>query len=83
MGILKESKAYIDGNFLLIDAPNPMFRTMMNTNEIMREAIKKSAAQILGKSYRLGPYKKNQTSAPDDMLAVVANKLKEIEQGGK
>ncbi len=83
IGILNGSKAYIDGSFLLIDAPNPMFRTMMNSNEIMRESIKKAALQILGKSYRLGPYKKKQSSpASDDMLAVVANKLKEIEQGG-
>ena len=82
IGILGGSKAYIDGSFLLIDAPNPMFRTMMNSNEIMRESIKRAAMQILGKSYRLGPYKKKPSSASDDMLAVVANKLKEIEQGG-
>lgn len=83
IGILNGSKAYIDGNFLLIDAPNPLFKTMMNSNEIMRDSIKKAALQILGKSYRLGPYKKKQsTPASDDMLAVVANKLKEIEQGG-
>lgn len=83
IGILADSKAYIDGGFLLIDAPNPLFRTMMNSNEIMRDSIKKAALQVLGKSYRLGPYKKKQSSAaPGDMLAVVANKLKEIEQGG-
>lgn len=83
IGILSDSKAYISGNLLLIDAPNPLFRTMMNSNEIMRDSIKKAAMQILGKAYRLGPYKKQETAAAaDDMLAVVANKLKEIEQGG-
>ncbi|MBE6739909.1 MAG: DNA polymerase III subunit gamma/tau [Ruminococcaceae bacterium] len=83
MGVLNGSKAYIDGGFLLIDAPNPLFRSMMNSNEIMRESIKKSALKHLGKSFRLGPYKKATAQGNNDMLAVIANKLKEIEQGGK
>jgi DNA polymerase-3 subunit gamma/tau len=84
MGVLNGSRAYIDGGFLLIDAPNPMFRSMINSNEIMRESIKKAALKHLGKAYRLGPYKKTETAQGDnDMLAVIANKLKEIEQGGK
>jgi DNA polymerase-3 subunit gamma/tau len=83
MGVLNGSKAYIDGGFLLIDAPNPLFRSMMNSNEIMRESIKKSALKHLGKSFRLGPYKKATAQGNSDMLAVIANKLKEIEQGGK
>ena len=83
IGVLTGSKAYISGGFLLIDAPNPMFRTMINGNEIMRESIKKAALQILGKSYRLGPYKKSQVATKEnDMLALVADKLKEIKQGG-
>lgn len=83
IGVLNGSKAYIDGGFLLIDAPNPMFRSMINSNEIMRESIKKAALKHLGKSYRLGPYKKNETAnQKEDMLAVVANKLKELGQGG-
>ncbi len=83
MGVLNGSRAYIDGGFLLIDAPNPMFRSMINSNEIMKESIKKAAVKHLGKSYRLGPYKKTETAPQEnDMLAVIANKLKEIEQGG-
>ncbi len=83
MGVLNGSRAFIDGGFLLIDAPNPMFRSMINSNEIMRESIKKAAQKHLGKVYRLGPYKKTESAKGDnDMLAVIANKLKEIEQGG-
>ena len=83
MGVLNGSRAYIDGGFLLIDAPNPMFRSMINSNEIMRESIKKAAIKHLGKSYRLGPYRKAEVNQGEgDMLAVIANKLKEIEQGG-
>ncbi len=82
IGILNNSKAYVDGGFLLIDAPNPLFRSMMNSNEIMRESIKKAALEIVGKSFRLGPYRKKEAPSADDPLSVIANKLKEIEQGG-
>ncbi len=83
MGVLNGSKAYIENGFLLIDAPNPMFRSMINSNEIMRESIKKAALKHLGKAFRLGPYKKTETAPQEnDMLAVIANKLKEIEQDG-
>jgi len=83
MGILNDSKAYIDGDFLLIDAKNPMFRSMMNSNETMRNSIRQVAEQKLGRSYRLGPYKKQaKASSGIDPLSAVAEKLNNINLNG-
>lgn len=82
MGILNDSKAYIEGDFLLIDAKNPMFRSMMNSSEAMRNSIRQVAEQKLGRSYRLGPYKGTKTSSGVDPLKTVADKLNSINLNG-
>lgn len=82
MGILNDSKAYIEGDFLLIDAKNPMFRSMMNSSDTMRNSIRQVAEQKLGRSFRLGPYKKKTTSSGVDPLKVVADKLNNINLNG-
>ncbi len=82
MGILNDSKAYIDGEFLLIDAKNPMFRSMMNSSDTMRNSIRQVAEQKLGRSFRLGPYKKKPTSSGVDPLKAVADKLNNINLNG-
>ena len=78
VGVLNDSKAYINGDMLLIDAPNPLFRDMINSNASMKESIKKAAAQILGKNFRLGPYKKAAAQNSDDPLLAINNKLKQF-----
>ena len=78
VGVLNDSKAYINGDTLLIDAPNPMFRSMINANASMRESIKKAAAEVLGKNFRLGPYKKGAAVNNEDPLLSLDNKLKQF-----
>lgn len=83
-GILDDSSAYISGNYLLIDAPNPMFRTMMNSNAIMRDSIKQAARNKLGRSFNLGPYKKQEKEKPlkNDPLKNLADKLNQLNIDG-
>ena len=81
-GILNGSKAYIKGDFLLIDAQNPMFRSMMNSSDTMRNSIRQAAEQKLGRAFRLGPYKKQGGSSSGvDPLMTIANKLNNLNIG--
>ncbi|MEE0945907.1 MAG: DNA polymerase III subunit gamma/tau [Acutalibacteraceae bacterium] len=83
IGILNGSKAYIQGDFLLIDAPNPMFRSMMNSSDTMRNSIRQAAEKRLGRAFRLGPYKnQSKKGSGVDPLMIVANKLNDIKNNG-
>lgn len=78
-GVLKDSAAYISGEYLLIDTNNSQFRSLYgNKNPVYRESIRKAAQKILGVSYKLGPYKK-ATAAENDPLKIFAEKLKNFE----
>ena len=79
-GVLTDSSAYIKGEFLLIDAPNPQFRTMIKSeNAQYKDSIRKAALKVLGKTYKLGPYTKTNTASNVDPLQEIANKLKNFE----
>ncbi len=78
--VLKGSKAYIKGEYLLIDAPNSQFKTLINqANGVYKENIRNAAQRVLGETYKLGPYKKTTTTAETDPLAALADKLKSLE----
>ncbi len=77
-GVLNDSKAYIKGSFLLIDAPNSQFRDMV-ANSVYRDQIRNAAKQVLGVSYKLGPYRAQRETAAEDPLTVLAERLKTIE----
>ena len=77
-GVLQNSAAYIKGDYLLIDTENSQFRSLVNgTNPIYRNSIRNAALEVLGKTYKLGPYKK--TAESQDPLSAFAAKLKELE----
>lgn len=79
-GVLRDSKAYIKGEYLLIDAPNSQFRSLINSgNPIYKESIRKSALEILGNTYKLGPYNPPKTEDESDPLSELANRLKKFE----
>ena len=79
-GVLNDSKAYIKGDYLLIDAPNEQFRSLVNgTNPIYKNSIRAAAQEVLGVTYKLGPYKKPTVSSDSDPLLAVAEKLKKFE----
>ncbi len=79
-GVLNDSEAYIKGDLLLIDAKNDQFRSMINgANGTYKNSIRKAAFEVLGKTYRLGPYQKPSVSEDDDPLNAIAEKLKKFE----
>ncbi len=79
-GVLNGSRAFIKGQFLLIDAPNPMFRNMVNgSSATYRDAIRKAAENVLGRVYKLGPYVSKKVENESDPLKALAEKLKQFE----
>ncbi len=78
-GVLNGSRAFISGQFLLIDAPNPMFRDLINKKDApYKDAIRNAAAEVLGETYKLGPYRK-EASAETNPLLQLQDKLKQLE----
>ena len=80
-GVLQDSTAYISGDYLLIDSNNSQFRDLVSgKNPIYKESIRKAAENVLGKSYKLGPYHKKQPqNETTDPLQAFAQKLKQLE----
>jgi len=79
-GVLQGSSAYIDGDLLLIATENEQFKTLVNSdNPIYRNSIRKAASEVLGKTFKLGPYKPSDDNAPkNDPLADLNNRLKTL-----
>ncbi len=79
-GVLKDSKAYVKGAYLLIDAPNTQFRSLINSgNAYYKDSIRKAAFSVLGETYKLGPYTKPSQKSEEDPLSAFAEKLKNFE----
>ena len=79
-GVLNGSGAYIKGQYLLIDAPNSQFRSLINSgNSQYKDSIRKAAFTVLGETYKLGPYTKPESKDETDPLAEFANKIKNFE----
>jgi len=80
-GVLNDSRAFIKGQYLLIDAPNSQFRSLINSgNSYYKDSIRKAAFKILGATYKLGPYNKPKAVIEeDDPLKAIAQKLKNFE----
>ena len=78
-GVLQGSCAYVEGDRLLIDAKNEQFRSLCNgANSVYRDSIRNAASKVLGKVYKLGPYKPKAQSASTDPLEAFANKLEQL-----
>ena len=78
--VLNDSKAYIKGEYLLIDAPNSQFKSLIKqANGKYKESIREAAQGVLGVTYKLGPYTKNTKAAENDPLTALAEKLKNLE----
>ncbi|MCQ2449468.1 MAG: DNA polymerase III subunit gamma/tau [Clostridia bacterium] len=76
--VLNDSSAYIKGTYLLIDAPNSQFRDMVS-NGMYRDQIRNAAKEVLGVSYKLGPYRAKKDVATEDPLTALAERLKTFE----
>ncbi len=55
---LKNSAMYISGNYALIDTQNTLFAKIINENVEARTSLKRAIAEITGKTYSIGPYKR-------------------------
>lgn len=79
-GVLQDSSGYIKGGYLLIDAPNSQFRSLINSgNAQYRDSIRRAAHTVLGQVYKLGPYTKPEKTEGEDPLAAIARRLKNFE----
>ncbi len=79
-GILSDSNAYIEGQFLLIDTENTQFAELINgKNNIYREKLRKAIESVLGRSFKLGPYRKKAAVESIDPLSELKQKLKDLE----
>lgn len=81
-GVLQGSSGYIKGAYLLIDAPNSQFRSLINSGSTQyRDSIRKAALTVLGQTYKLGPYTRPEKTDGEDPLALIARRLKNFELG--
>ena len=79
-GVLNGSSAYIKGAYLLIDAPNSQFKSLINSGSAYyKDSIRKAAFTVLGSTYKLGPYTKPQKAEESDPLAEFADRIKSFE----
>lgn len=79
-GILSDSNAYISSQFLLIETENTQFAELINgKNNIYREKLRKAIENVLGRSFKLGPYRKKAEEKSEDPLEQLKNKLKALE----
>lgn len=76
VGVLKGSEAYTKGEYLLIDYHNEQFIQLIKQN-VYKDYLKKAAFDVTGKTYKLGPYKKEATKAPD-VLGAITGKLSDL-----
>ncbi len=74
--VLRGSRAFARGEYLLIDTDNPQFRELMNASPHNRETLKKVISEVLGSQYKIGPYhKENKAQNKTDPLLGLAQKL--------
>lgn len=79
--VLQGSKAYVKNDLLLIDSANGQFFSLMREDPIYRKQIRDAVESVVGRAYRLGPYKK-PIEKTDDPLQNIINKLKTLEVPG-
>ncbi|MBQ7289118.1 MAG: DNA polymerase III subunit gamma/tau [Clostridia bacterium] len=78
-GYLHASAAYVQGDFLLIDSQNTQFNDLIR-QATYRDALRRAAENVLGKQYKLGPYKKKiNEGASKDPLDEIMQKLETFE----
>lgn len=74
--VLKGSRAYIKDGYLLIDSDNSQLKNIMNGSSHNRETLKRAISEVLGRSYKIGPYHKNDEALKKtDPLLAFAEKL--------
>lgn len=73
----KDSTAYVNGNYVLIDSPKEMAFELLRKST-QRDKMRLAIKEVTGNSYKLGPYKpikKNNSKDPLDDLITSAKEL--------
>ncbi len=79
-GVLQNSHAFVQGDILLIDCENPQFRNLVRgENPTYRDHIRRAAEQVLGRTYKLGPYRTKAPARETDPLASFAERLAQFD----
>ncbi|MBR3593061.1 MAG: DNA polymerase III subunit gamma/tau [Clostridia bacterium] len=74
--VLRGSRAFVRGEYLLIDCDNPQFREIMNASTHNRDTLRRAVLEILGVQYKIGPYhRENKAQNKTDPLLGLAQKL--------
>lgn len=76
---LNSSNAYLKGDLILIQCDNSQFNDLIK-QATYREAVRSAAQTVLGKRYKLGPYKPKNAEMPSDPLDEVLDRLESFEQ---
>ncbi len=79
-GILNNSRAFIEGEFFLVDCENPQFAELMNSsNGRYKEILRRAIETVTARSYKLGPYRKREKAESNDPLQALRDRLAELE----
>lgn len=73
-GVLGGSCAYVSGNYVLIDAPNDLFRQLI-TRQAHKDALKTAIFNQTGRRYAIGPYKNEPIAQQKDKLSEFADNM--------
>ena len=76
VGVLKDSGAYQNGEYLLIDYKNEQFLQMIK-QPLYKDHLKKAVFAVTGKNFKLGPHKTVAPKAPD-VLGAITGKLSKL-----
>ena len=63
----KGSKAYVNGDFVLIDSKNDVAFELLRKSA-QRDRMRMAIKEVTGRAYKLGPYKKNNEETKKDPL---------------
>ncbi len=69
------SSAYINGDYMLIDAPEIAFELLKRPEQ--RERMREAIRHVTGRTYRLGPYRKEAAAEESDPLEELARRAAE------
>ncbi|MBE6766378.1 MAG: DNA polymerase III subunit gamma/tau [Ruminococcaceae bacterium] len=74
--VLRGSRAFIRGEYLLIDSDNPQFKEIMNASAHNRDTLRRAIFDTLEVQYKIGPYhRENEAQNKTDPLLGLAQKL--------
>ena len=65
-GALASSRAYIQGERVLIDCDNPLFLELVRNSEQAKTSLRRAIEMVTGKVYGLSPYRRTQQRKPTE-----------------